>query len=100
VSIPTVRFVSFACARGLGALAALPECTTSMARRGQDLDCSSRSVNLPAANCVRLDGRAKAAENAREGGILVRKSVIVRIGLLMSAVAALALAGGASRGVR
>jgi hypothetical protein len=34
------------------------------------------------------------------GGILVRKRIIVKIGLVMSALAALVLAGGASRGVR
>jgi len=33
-------------------------------------------------------------------GVVVRKRLMVRIGLIMSSVAALVLAGGASRGVR
>jgi hypothetical protein len=33
-------------------------------------------------------------------GIVVRKRLMVRIGLIMSSVAALVLAGGASRGIR
>jgi hypothetical protein len=33
-------------------------------------------------------------------GIVVRKRLMVRIGLIMSSVAALVLAGGASKGLR
>ena len=66
---------------------------------GQDLECGARKV-ARSESAVQSFGRATTTEFTAKGGISVRKQVIVRIGLLMSSVAALVLAGGASRGVR